>query len=161
MIGPGLLVLRLALATVLVAHGGHEVFGLFGGPGAGPAGLTQTAAHFASIGLSPGLFFAVLIGFGRLGGGVLIGVGYFTRWVALALAVFEGLEIWKDFARWGLSLNWSLDPTRGHGMEYAIVTIAALVCLTLAGSGEWSVDGVRARSAAARAAGRARLRERA
>jgi putative oxidoreductase len=160
MIGPGLLVLRLALATVLVAHGCHELFGLFSGSGAGPGGLTQTATHFASIGLSPGLFFAVVIGLSRLAGGVLIGVGYFTRWVSLALAVFEGLEIWKDFARWGLFLNWALDPSRGHGMEYAIVTIAALVCLTLAGSGEWSIDGVRARSAASRAAGRARLRDR-
>jgi uncharacterized membrane protein YphA (DoxX/SURF4 family) len=160
MIGPGLLVLRLALATVLVAHGSHELFGLFGGPGAGPGGLTQTAAHFASIGLSPGIFFAVLIGLVRLAGGALIGVGYFARWAALAVAILEGLETWKDFARWGLFLNWTLDPTRGHGMEYAIVTIAALVCVTLAGSGEWSIDGVRARSAASRAAGRARLRDR-
>jgi uncharacterized membrane protein YphA (DoxX/SURF4 family) len=45
-------------------------------------------------------------------------------------------------------------------MEYAVVMIAALVCLTLAGSGEWSIDGVRSRSAASRAAGRARLRDR-
>lgn len=160
MTGPALLVLRLVLALVFVAHGSHDLFGAFASPGAGPGRLAATAAHFAHIGLGPAMLFAFVSGCLQLFGGVLLAVGYFTRWISIALAALEALEIWKDFSHWGLLLNWSLDPTRGHGMEYAIVLIGALACLTLAGAGDWSIDGVRARSAASRAAGRARLRDR-
>jgi putative oxidoreductase len=160
MIAPGLLVLRLVLATVLVAHGGHTLFGAFAGPGSGPGGLTNASAHFASLGFSAPFLLAVLTGGFQFGGGLLIAVGYFTRWVTIGLALLQGLEIWKDSARWGFFLNWTADPTRGHGMEYGLVLGATFVCLALAGAGEWSIDGIRARSAASRALGRARLRDR-
>ena len=52
----GLLLLRLALAAVSMAHGAHTLFGAFGGPGSGvgPGGLAQTAAQFTAMGL-PGI----------------------------------------------------------------------------------------------------------
>jgi putative oxidoreductase len=160
MVSVGLLVLRLVIAIVLVAHGGHILFGAFAGPGSGPGGLTNTAAHYASLGLSSGFVLAVIAGVLQLGGGLLVGVGYFTRAMAIAVGALQIMEISTDSARWGFFLNWMNDPTRGHGMEFAIMITGALACLALAGAGEWSIDGVRAHSAAARAAGRARLRER-
>jgi uncharacterized membrane protein YphA (DoxX/SURF4 family) len=51
-----------------------------------------------------------------------------------------------------------MTPGVGHGVEYNLVLIAALLCLTLIGPGAFSVDHRRERSAAAYAAGRARLR---
>jgi uncharacterized membrane protein YphA (DoxX/SURF4 family) len=68
--------------------------------------------------------------------------------------------LFRDSARWGFFLNWRLDPTRGHGMEFSLLLIGGLACLCVTGAGRWSIDGVRSRSAAARAAGRARLRAR-
>ena len=52
----GLLVLRLSLAAVSIAHGAHILFGTFGGPGSGvgAGGLTQTAAQFAAMSLPGG-----------------------------------------------------------------------------------------------------------
>ena len=103
---------------------------------------------------------AFLGGFLQLSAGVLIGSGLITRWASLAMLGYLGIVIWKEHAPWGFFLNWVGDQTRGNGMEYAVVMAGALVCLLLAGAGDWSLDGRRSKSAAARAAGRARLRSR-
>ena len=154
----GLLVLRLVVAVVLVVHGSHQLFGTFAGPALGPGGLTTTAARFTTLGLEPGYPLAVMAGAIQLVAGALIGVGLLTRWASLAVVLYLGIIIWKDQYRWGWFANWMIDPERGHGVEISAVLIGALVCLALAGAGEWSFDGRRVRAAAARASGRARLR---
>jgi putative oxidoreductase len=157
MTGLGLLVLRLTLALVCIAHGGHKLFGAFAGDNVGPGGLSNTAAHFNSIGLSPGFLLAVLAGLTQLVGGILIGVGFLTRWAGAALGVLSVILIWKEHAAWGFFLNWARDQTRGVGYEYALVMLGGFICLTLAGGGEWSLDGRRAKSMESMAAGRARI----
>ena len=160
MVGPGLLLLRLVLATILVMHGSHILFGTFAGEGGGPGGLSHTAAYFVSLGLTPAMAFAVVAGVLRLAGGLLIAVGYFTRPTAGALLVLECFHVWKDSARWGFFLNSINDSTRGNGMEYGVLLVGVLACLLLGGAGDWSIDGSRANSAAFRAAARARVRDR-
>ena len=154
----GLLVLRLVVAVVLLAHGSHQVFGMFGGPGVGPGGLTTTAARFSSLGLEPGYPLAVMAGTVQLAAGGLIVIGLLTRWASIASALYLGIMIWKDQWRWGFFANWMIDPQRGHGVEISVMLVGALMCLALAGAGDWSIDGWRSRVAAARASGRARLR---
>ena len=156
----GLAILRLTLAVVLAIHGAHILFGFWGGPGVGPGGLSPTAARFASIGLEPGVYMAALAGGIQLVGGLLLAIGFLTRWAAAAVLGYLAISSWKQHAPWGFFLNWVNDPTRGHGMEYAIVLMSALLLFVLAGGGDFSVDGRRSESAAARAAGRARLRHR-
>jgi len=158
MIGVGLLVLRIAVGVVLTVHGAHDLFGVFESPGIGHGGLSARSAHMASIGLSPAMLFAIVLTVVQLGGGLLLMVGAFTRWVALVVAVSQGVLLWKDAARWGFFLNWTSDPVRGQGMEFLLVVIAALVCLFLTGAGGWSIDGFRHREAATRASNLARLR---
>lgn len=158
MTGLGLLVLRLTLALVCIAHGGHKLFGAFAGDNVGAGGLSNTAAHFNAIGLSPGFLLAVLAGLTQLVGGILVGVGFLTRWAGAALGVLYVLLIWKEHAAWGFFLNWARDPTRGTGYEYALVMLGGFICLALAGGGEWSLDGRRRKSIESMALGRARLR---
>jgi putative oxidoreductase len=158
MTSAGLLVLRLVVAAVLVAHGSHQIFGLFAGPGLGPGGLATTAARFNTLGLEPGYPLAVIAGTTQLAAGSLIAIGLLTRWASLASIMYLGILMWKDQWRWGFFANWMLDPERGHGVEISIVLAGALACLALAGAGDWSIDGWRVRAAAARASGRARLR---
>jgi putative oxidoreductase len=155
----GLLVLRLALGAVSIAHGAHILFGTFGGPGSGvgSGGLTQTASQFAAMGL-PGAAMAVLAGSAQLAGGILIFVGYLTRWAAFALAAFMAMLSWKSQWPWGFFLNWVGEPGRGHGIEFSIVLVAAYICLSLTGGGDYSIDGRRTRRQSYAAAGRARLR---
>ena len=156
--GLGLLLLRVVVGIVCVAHGAHKLFGAFSGPGSGPGGLTNTAAHFAAIGLNPGFLLAVLAGLTQFIGGLLVTTGFLTRWAAMALAGYFLIGIWKEHGQWGFFLNWVQDGTRGNGYEYSLVLLAALGCLMLTGGGEWSLDGRRTASLEARAAGRARLR---
>ena len=154
----GLAVLRLALAVIFVAHGSHKLFGVWSGPGIGPGGLANTAKYFASIDLQPAFVLATLAGVAQLVGGVLIGLGALTRYAAIAGLAYLAIGLWKVHWKWGLFLNWANESGRGQGIEYSVVLAAALVCLLLAGPGDVSIDGQRASSRAARAAGRARLR---
>ena len=155
----GLLLLRLALAAVSIAHGSHLLFGEFGGPatGIGTGGLTQTAAQFTAMGL-PGTMMAVLAGSAELLGGVLIGVGYLTRYASFALAAFTAMLSWKTQWPWGFFLNWVGEPGRGHGIEFSVVLLAGFLCLALSGAGDYSIDGRKRKRQSYAAAGRARLR---
>lgn len=160
MASAGLFVLRVTLAFVLVSHGGHVLFGLGAGGGLGPGGIDQAAARFAAAGLEPGHLIAGIVGVVQFVGGLLIGLGLMSRWATLAAIGLQAILIWKQQAQWGFYMNWAGDVTRGHGMEFSILLIGGLACLFLAGPGEWSLDGRREHSAARRAAGRARLRNR-
>ena len=158
MAGLGLLALRLTLASILVAHGAHTLFGAWAGPGIGPGGIAAEAAAYAALGLQPATTIVTVSGVLQLLGGALLTIGFLTRWASLLLLADVGLGVWKIQWPWGFFLNYTDAAGRGHGLEYGLLMAGALVCLVLAGAGEWSVDGVRNRSAATRAAGRARLR---
>jgi putative oxidoreductase len=149
--GPALL--RLAVGGVFAAHGAQKLFGLFGG-----GGVSGTADSFSQLGLSPSVPLAILVGAVELAGGVLLILGALTLVAAAALALSKLVAIWKVHLASGFFLNWSLTPGQGHGYEFHLVLVGALISLMLTGAGAFSVDGRRARSAEAEAYGRARLR---
>ena len=146
-------VLRLAVGAVFMAHGAQKLFGVWGG--AGPGG---TAEFFTQIGLTPAYPLALLVGVVELIGGLMLAIGAFTVVASLVLLVNMAIAVWKVHLPHGFFLNWALTPNQGHGYEYNLVVIAALVTLMLTGAGALSLDGRRARSAEAEAYGRARLR---
>ena len=156
--GLGLVVLRLALAVVFVAHGAHKLFGLWAGPAIGVGGLDMTAQLFAGRGLTPSFPLAVLVGVVEPLGGVLLVIGWFTRVAAPVMAVVTAVAMWKGQWVNGFFLNWTGVPDRGQGFEFSLILLGALLCLTFTGGGEWSLDGQREASRASRQAGRARLR---
>jgi putative oxidoreductase len=146
-------VLRLAVGAVFVAHGAQKLFGVWGG--GGPGG---TAEFFTQIGLTPAFPLALLVGVVELIGGLMLSLGASTLLAARALIVKLGVAVWQVHLPHGFFLNWGLTPNQGHGYEFNMVLIAALVTLMLTGAGAFSLDGRRARSAEAEAYGRARLR---
>jgi putative oxidoreductase len=146
-------VLRLAVGAVFMAHGAQKLFGVWGG--AGPGG---TAEFFTQIGLTPAYPLALVVGVVELIGGLMLAIGAFTVVASLVLLVNMAIAVWKVHLPHGFFLNWALTPNQGHGYEYNLVVIAALVTLMLTGAGALSLDGRRARSAEAEAYGRARLR---
>lgn len=146
-------VLRLTTGAVFLAHGAQKLFGVWGG--GGPAG---TAAFFTQLGLTPALPLALGVGCLELAGGALLLLGLYTLPVAILLTINMGVAIWKVHFANGFFLNWNIVPGHGHGLEFNLALIGALLALAMSGPGALSIDGRRARSAEARAYGRARLR---
>lgn len=148
-------ILRLAVGSIFVAHGAQKLFGVWGGQG--PEG---TAALFAQLGLTPAYPLALAVGVVELIGGLMLMLGAYIVVAAAALAVSSGVAVWKVHLPHGFFLNWGNTPGQGHGYEFSLVLIGALVALMLTGAGAFSIDHQRQRSAESRAAGRARLRAR-
>lgn len=137
-------VLRLAVGTIFVAHGAQKLFGIWGGPG-----LSGTATFMGQLGLGPGVALALLVGIVEFAGGLMLILGALTL-IAAALLTVDMLV-----ATWKVHLAGFFLPA---GFEFNLVLIGALVSLMLTGPGALSIDGRRARSAEARAYGRARIR---
>ena len=146
-------VLRVVCGVMFVAHGMQKLFGMFEG-----GGLSGTAAYFAALGLSPAYPLAVAVGLTEFVGGLMLVAGALTRYVTAALIAVMLGAIWSAHLSNGFFLNWANAPGRGHGVEYHMVIVAALLAIMLSGPGALSVDERRARSAEAYAYGRARLR---
>lgn|SRR5512142_2800781 len=120
------LLLRIGLGTMFVAHALLKYFVFT------PAG---TVKFFQSIGLPGSLAYATIAA--ELVGGVLLVLGVYTRFVALALVpVLIG-------ATWVHSGNGWLFTSPNGGWEYpAFLTLAGMV-VALIGGGRYAVDARR------------------
>ena len=162
-------ILRLALAAVFAAHGAQKLFGVWGG-----GGVAETATFFRAIGLDRPLapafeaigidpaaassLLAILVAGLEFGGGLLLLLGFLTRWVAVLLALEMGVAAYAVHLPHGFFLNWANAPGLGHGVEMSLALIGGLVCLIFTGAGALSIDGWRQASEEEAALGRARLR---
>jgi putative oxidoreductase len=124
-----LLLLRVITGLVFVAHGAQKLFGAFGG-----GGLDAVARAMAGLGLSPGMFFAVLAGIAEFGGGLLLFVGLLTPLAGLAITGVMVVAIAVATGQAGLI------STSGVGYEYNLVLIAVALALVIAGPGRLSID---------------------
>lgn len=117
-----LLVMRLALGAIMVAHGYQNVF----------RHLRDHVHLVASLGLPAWLGY--VSSFTELLGGVLILAGFFTRPAAFAVCVDLAVAIWKVHWRNGLMGD------QGYEFPLALVTLAfALIFL---GGGPIAFDHV-------------------
>jgi putative oxidoreductase len=148
----GLLVLRLAVGTVFIAHGLPKLIPIWG---SSPA---ATAAYFESIGLRPAYPLTAASGVIETAGGLMLIFGFFTIGAALALLIDIAVAIWKVHLEHGFFINWTMARGVGHGMELHLLLAGALICLLLTGSGSLSIEGRRERDAEEQAFARARLR---
>ena len=123
-----LLVLRLVLGGVFVAHGAQKLFGSFGGPG-----IEGTAGFHEQIGIKPARPMAILAGLAEFVGGILVIAGFLTPLAALALIAVMIVAILKVHLRHGFF-------AASGGYEFNLVLIAVAVSLLLAGSGAHGID---------------------
>lgn len=114
-----LLVMRLVLGAIMIAHGYHKVIG----------GFHHHMDSVASLGLPRGM--AYLSAGTEFFGGIGIALGLFTRFFSLAFAIEMGVAIWKVHFKNGLMGN------GGYEFPLALVAIAfALMCF---GGGPWGL----------------------
>lgn len=118
----GALLLRLTLGAVLLSHGLLKLLGY---------SLPGTIEFFGSLGL-PG-YLAYPVVFGEIGGGVLLILGLFSRWVSLAiLPVLLG-------ALWVHAGNGWLFSANGGGWEFPLVLALIAVSQFLLGAGAYAL----------------------
>ena len=115
-----LLVMRLVLGAIMVAHGYHKVFG----------GLHHYAQFVASLGLTAWLGY--VSAFSEFFGGLLILTGFFTRAAAFAIGVDLIVAIWK--------VHWHNGLTGDHGYEFPLAVATLAFALIFFGAGPVSLD---------------------
>ena len=124
-----LLVFRVAVGGVMVAHGWNHVFG--GGKIAG------TARWFASLGMKPGRLHAWTASLTELGAGVLLLLGLFTPLAGGAVVGVMVVAWVTNHLRNGFFV---FRP--GEGWEYVMTLTAAGLLLCGTGGGRLSLDHV-------------------
>ena len=125
-----LLVLRLAIGGIVLPHGLLKL-GLVG-KGGSPAGV---AGWFNSIGLRPGMLWALAAIAAEAGGGILtiLGLGgpIGPGLLAADLVVVTVVAHWKQgFWAGGGKVGW----------EFPVPLAAGALAIALAGNGSWSLD---------------------
>jgi putative oxidoreductase len=136
--GLGLAVLRVTVGAICVMHGylGLVVIGV-----AGVGGYTTRMGYPAALGPALGWYMILAHGIG----GVLLILGLFTRWAALAqvpiiASAFFLYHIRQGFFLKGIVVDAGRDIVVAGGYEYIMLLLAATVTLVLAGGGAPALD---------------------
>lgn len=134
----GLMLLRVGLGALLIAHGLQKVFGWWGGPGLGGFEESLTALGYQHAGILTYVAAGV-----QIGAGVLLVLGLFTP---LAAAVALGYLINSLLA--GLLAQQEAPTVYSlfflpHGQEYQVMLVVMAAALVLTGPGRYGFDAGR------------------
>lgn len=115
-----LLILRMALGIILIAHGFPKLKDLHG-----------TAAWFAKAGFRPATFWTFVVALIEFFGGIAFLVGFFTQIIALLIVVQFIVAILKVKLVKGLV----------DGYEFDLLILTTALLLATMGGGVYSADG--------------------
>ena len=122
-----ILVLRIGLGVVFLAHGAQVAFGMFSGPG-----INGFSGMLSSLGFKPAMFWAYLSAYTELIGGLCLVLGIFTRVAAFSILVFMLVALF--------TVHWSKGFfIQSGGFEYNFVLICICLALMLTGPGKFSL----------------------
>lgn len=125
--------LRFGLGLSLFAHGAQKLFGWFGG-----YGLHATAGFFDhTLGMHPGLLWAILAGGGEFFGGLLVFLGLGTRYAAITTGIVMAVAVWTIRGGGFFAPN---------GFELPLAFFLMSVALIVSGGGALSIDAGLSRS---------------
>lgn len=132
----GLLLLRLAVGALLIAHGLQKAFGLWGGPGFDglEKSLTEMGFRYADI------LTYVATG-GQLAAGVLLILGLFTPVAAAGALAYSVTGILAEAMAAHEEARLASFLTDGH--EYKVILVCAIAVIILAGPGRYGFDAGR------------------
>jgi putative oxidoreductase len=120
-----LLIARIIVGIVFMAHGAQKLFGAFGGPG-----LSATVQMMGPLGY--------LIAIGEFFGGLGLIVGFLSRFSAAAIIVIMLGAIAMVHGKFGFFMNW-MGQQAGEGIEYHLLAISNLLVILIAGPGHFAI----------------------
>src|SRR5882672_10740180 len=120
-----LLVARIDVRVVFMAHGAQKLFGAFGGPG-----LAAVVQMMGPLGY--------LVTIGEFFGGFGLVFGFLSRFSAASIILIMLGAVAMVHAKFGFFMNWAGNQA-GEGFEYHLLAIAALLPIVIAGPGRFAV----------------------
>lgn len=120
-----LLVARVFVGVVFMAHGAQKLFGAFGGPG---------LAAFVQM-LGP---LGYLVAVGEFFGGLGLVLGFLSRFSAASIILIMLGAIVTVHGKVGFFMNWAGNQA-GEGFEYHLLAIGILLPVLIAGPGRFAV----------------------
>ena len=123
----GILVLRLGVGIMFVAHGLQMAFGLFKGPG-----VSGFAKMLTGLGFAPAVFWSYVASYTVLIAGFFLILGIQVRGAAALLLIFILTAAVKVHLSKGFFLA-------NGGFEYNFVIACACLALILLGSGKFDI----------------------
>jgi putative oxidoreductase len=120
-----LLIARVIVGVVFMAHGAQKVFGAFGGPG-----LSAVVGMMGPLGY--------LVSIGEFFGGLGLVVGFLSRFSAVSIIVIMLGAIAMVHGKVGFFMNW-MGNQAGEGFEYHLLAIAVLLVIVIAGPGRYAI----------------------
>jgi len=127
MLNLAVLILRLCLATVFIAHGLQIAFGLFNGPD-----IPGFSKMLADLGFKASLVWAYVAAYTQLIAGLFLVLGFLTRFAAFSLFIFMLVAVIKVHLSKGFFLQ-------AGGFEYNFVLMCICISLMLTGSGKFGI----------------------
>ena len=130
----GVLPVRLALATLFLAHGGEKLLAWFGEPGS-----SATISFYRDV-LGIPIFWILMGALTEFLSAAAILLGLFVRLAAFSLSADMLVGLFKVHLPNGFFINWSLAPNVGHGIEMNLAVLGLTLCLLIGGGGALSCD---------------------
>jgi putative oxidoreductase len=124
----GLLLLRIAVGSIMAAHGAQKLFGWWGGPG-----MSGTAGICSSLSFRSPVLMAWALALAETGGGLSLATGFLTPLGAFAVTVVMLNAVYL--------VHWSKGFFNGNGgYEFNLLIAASSVALAAIGPGRFSID---------------------
>ncbi len=120
-----LLIARIIVGVVFMAHGAQKLFGAFGGPG-----LSAVVQMMGPLGY--------LVSIGEFFGGLGLIVGFLSRFSAASIIVIMLGAIVMVHGKVGFFMNW-MGQQAGEGFEYHVLAIAVLLVILIVGPGRFAI----------------------
>jgi putative oxidoreductase len=128
-----LTIARLALGTMILAHGSQKMLGLFGGFGfAGTMGFMT-----GKLGIPAAFAFLAIVA--EFFGGIGLIVGGLTRVAAFGVACVMMVAVLMQHLPNGFFMNW-MGSQKGEGVEFFILAIGLALVTMIRGAGALSLD---------------------